>query len=151
MRVEAIRDFSSVSRSAEAASPYKILVTPGDTRIPRGADQTVSATLEGFTAVDVSVMMRTPGAEFERVPLVPTADKSGFEAVIFHIEKPTEYYVEANGVRSPSRWNSFRIQCGRAVRKPRVRSCVATLGCDGKPLRAEMPVQQSVLRFVGQR
>jgi hypothetical protein len=91
-----------ISRSAEAASPYKIVVTPGDTRIPRGADQTVSATLEGFTSVDVSVMMRTPGGEFEKVPLVPTADKGSFEGVIFHIEKPTEYYVEANGVRSPT-------------------------------------------------
>jgi len=30
-----------LSRSAEAASPYKIEVTPGNTKIPRGADQPV--------------------------------------------------------------------------------------------------------------
>ena len=37
-------------RSAEAASPYKIDVTPGNTKIPRGADQTVKAKLQGFSA-----------------------------------------------------------------------------------------------------
>ncbi|MGE3512520.1 MAG: DUF4175 family protein, partial [Vicinamibacterales bacterium] len=91
-----------VSRSAEAASPYKIAVTPGNTKIPRGMDQPVTATLDGFTAVDVSVMMRSQGAtEFERVPLTPTEDKKGFEGILFHVEKPLEYFVEANGVRSP--------------------------------------------------
>ena len=37
-----------ISRSAEAASPYKIDVTPGNTKIPRGADQTVKAKLLGL-------------------------------------------------------------------------------------------------------
>src|SRR5262249_14799931 len=37
-----------VYRSAEAASPYKIEVTPGDAKIPRGADQPVKAKLQGF-------------------------------------------------------------------------------------------------------
>ena len=37
-----------VSRSAEAASPYQIDVTPGNTKIPRGADQTVKAKLLGL-------------------------------------------------------------------------------------------------------
>ena len=37
-----------ISRSAEAASPYKIEVTPGNTKIPRGADQTVKAKLSGL-------------------------------------------------------------------------------------------------------
>ena len=38
-----------VARSAEAASPYRIEVKPGNTKIPRGADQTVKAKLFGFT------------------------------------------------------------------------------------------------------
>ena len=90
-----------ISRSAEAASPYKIEVTPGNTKVPRGADQVVSAKLIGFTSSDVSVMMRTtPGAAYDRVPLIAGAQPGAFEGMLFHLEKPTEYYVESNGVRS---------------------------------------------------
>ena len=48
-----------ISRSAEASSPYSIEVQPGNAKVPRGADQAVKAKLVGFTATDVSVMMRT--------------------------------------------------------------------------------------------
>src|SRR5262249_23478378 len=85
---------------AEAASPYKIDVTPGNAKIPRGTDQTIGATLNGFTAVEATLMMRPPGGEFERVPLVQAADKGTFEGMLFHVEKAMEDYVEANGVRS---------------------------------------------------
>src|SRR6185312_12079032 len=61
-----------ISRSAEAASPYSIEVTPGSVKVPRGADQAIRAKLVGFNAKDAAVLMRTsPGAPFERVPLVP--------------------------------------------------------------------------------
>ncbi|MQA30419.1 MAG: hypothetical protein GEU82_11380, partial [Luteitalea sp.] len=90
-----------VSRSAEAASPYKIEVTPGDTRIPRGADQTVKATLQGFTAPDATLMVRLdPAGQFERVPLMPAGEPAAFEGMLFHVEKSADYFVEANGVRS---------------------------------------------------
>ena len=90
-----------ISRSAEASSPYSIQVQPGNTKVPRGADQTVKARLIGFTAADVSVMMRTaPGAAFDRVPLIAGAQPGAFEGMLFHLEKPTEYFVESNGVRS---------------------------------------------------
>jgi len=95
-----------ISRSAEAASPYRIEVTPGSAKVPRGADQAVRAKLVGFTARDVVVMMHTaPEAPFERVPLLPSnaTDAAGtFEGMLFHLEKPTDYYVESNGVRSPT-------------------------------------------------
>src|SRR5206468_10850642 len=58
-----------VSRSAEAASPYHIEVTPGNAKIPRGADQSVTAKLLGFTAKDAALLMRTsPSGQYERVP-----------------------------------------------------------------------------------
>ena len=92
-----------ISRSAEAASPYHIDVQPGNTKVPRGADQTVKAKLMGFTSSDAAMMMRSdPAASFERVPLVRSKDSDGFEGVLFHVEKTTEYYVESNGVRSPA-------------------------------------------------
>src|SRR5262245_3191203 len=90
-----------VYRSAEAASPYKIEVTPGNAKVPRGADQAVRAKLVGFASKDVSVMMRQAANQpFERVPLIAAADGSTFEGMLFHLEKPTEYYVESNGVTS---------------------------------------------------
>ena len=92
-----------ISRSAEASSPYKIDVRPGNANVPRGSDQTVSARLVGFKSKDATLMMRTtPGAAFERVPLVPTTDPIAFEGMLFHLDKATEYYVESNGVRSPT-------------------------------------------------
>jgi hypothetical protein len=94
-----------ISRSAEAASPYRIEVTPGNAKVPRGGDQAVRAKLIGFTSKDVGVMLRSaPGAPFERIPLVVAAgpaDSLTFEGMLFHLEKPTDYYVESNGVRSP--------------------------------------------------
>jgi hypothetical protein len=90
-----------ISRSAEASTPYKIEVRPGNTKVPRGADQTVSAKLIGFSSSDVTVMMRNAqNAAYDRVPLIPGKEPALFEGVLFHLEKPTEYYVESNGVRS---------------------------------------------------
>src|SRR5581483_5317608 len=91
-----------ISRSAEAASPYRIEVTPGSAKVPRGADQAVRAKIVGFTAKDAAVLMRKPGdAQYERVPLVPASDPNTFEGMLFHLDKSTEYIVESNGVRSP--------------------------------------------------
>jgi hypothetical protein len=86
-----------ISRSAEAASPYRIEVMPGNAKVPRGGDQAVRAKLIGFTSKDVGVMMRSaPGAPFERIPLLAAAgsDVETFEGMLFHLEKPTDYYVE---------------------------------------------------------
>ena len=58
-------------------------------------------------AKDAGVMMRSsPGAPFERVPLIAAtgadaAANGTFEGMLFHLEKPVDYYVESNGVRSP--------------------------------------------------
>jgi hypothetical protein len=94
-----------ISRSAEAASPYKIEVTPGNAKVPKGGDQVVRAKLVGFASRDVGVMMRTDASgSFERVALIPStaeANQGGFEGVLFHLEKAVEYYVESNGVLSP--------------------------------------------------
>ena len=47
-----------ISRDVEAAAPYRIDVTPGNATVPKGADQTISATLRGFEAADAAVFMR---------------------------------------------------------------------------------------------
>src|SRR5438128_1806498 len=54
-----------ISRSAEAASPYRIDVRPGSVKVPRGSDQTIRAKVVGFPAREATVMIRTtPGAAF---------------------------------------------------------------------------------------
>src|SRR3954466_6998152 len=89
------------SQSAEAASPYKIVVQPGDASVPRGGDLTVHAKLEGFASKEVALPMRTAGGEFQRLPLVASADAASFEGMMFRLDKETEYFVESNGVTSP--------------------------------------------------
>ncbi len=90
-----------VSRSVEAAAPYKLDVSPGDTAVPKGADQVIKATLIGFSADDVVLMARrTPTAAPEEIPLVKNDDGT-FDGMLFDVVAPVEYYVVANRVRSP--------------------------------------------------
>ena len=92
-----------ISNSVEASAPYRIEVTPGHSTIPRGADQAIAATLVGFQS-DQAVLMirRSATAAFERVPLIRAAgDEVKYEATLFDVAAPVEYFVEAVGVRSP--------------------------------------------------
>jgi hypothetical protein len=90
-----------ITRAAEKSSPYSIEVRPGNKKVPRGSDQAVSAQLVGFTSKDATLMTRTSaGAEFERIPLVAGSNPSLYEGMLFHLDKGTDYYVEANGVKS---------------------------------------------------
>ena len=95
-----------VARSADEASPYRIDVDPGNAKIPRGGDQTVKAKLVGFMAGEASLMFRNDaGQPFERMLLTPNAGSEGpaaFQGVLFNLEKQTEYYIESNGVKSPT-------------------------------------------------
>src|SRR3954470_3400 len=88
-----------ISRSVEAAAPYRIEVTPGYRTIPRGADQAISAKLIGFQADQAVLMVRkSQSAAFERVALIRADDK--YEGTLFDVAAPVEYFVEAVGVRS---------------------------------------------------
>ena len=88
------------SRGVEAASPYRIEVTPGDTTIPRGADLPVAARLLGFASAEGTLHTRaTPGAAFERAAMIPGKD-GGLQATVFRLRDSIEYFVESAGVRS---------------------------------------------------
>ena len=58
-----------LSRSAEAASPYAITVQPGDTKVPKGSDQSIHAKLAGFKSNDVGVWMKPDGEAAFVVPV----------------------------------------------------------------------------------
>ena len=89
-----------VQRSVEAAAPYRIEVTPGNANVPKGVDQTITATLTGFAAEDASLMVRrSPTAAFEELSLV-RGDDGRYEGMLFDVAAPLEYFVEAEGVRS---------------------------------------------------
>jgi hypothetical protein len=88
-----------VSRSVEAAVPYRIDVTPGNVSVPKGADQAITAELHGFSADQPVLMVRkTADGPFERVPLI--REEARFQGMLFDLAGPLEYFVEAGGVRS---------------------------------------------------
>jgi hypothetical protein len=92
-----------LTTSAEEASPYAIKVEPGDATIAKGADQTVRAKLAGFRSTEVALMVKQDGeGRFERFPLAAAGDGTTFEGMLFDLKKPIEYYVEADGVKSPN-------------------------------------------------
>jgi hypothetical protein len=94
--------------SLDDASPYSIVVQPGDVTIARGADLTATAELLGFETNDVNLFMRSsPDAPWEPVPMIPQGALDGeppqlgaFETVLFDIREETTYYIDASGVRS---------------------------------------------------
>ena len=46
-----------ISADAEAAAPYRIEVTPGNAKVPKGADQMINATVSGFEAADATILI----------------------------------------------------------------------------------------------
>lgn len=92
----------SWSSDLEAAAPYRIALTPGSGKVPRGADQLFTATLSGFSADDAVLLVRKgDAAAFERVPMVKN-DKGAFEGMVFDVDARLEFLAEAEGVRSPT-------------------------------------------------
>ena len=89
-----------LSRSVEAATPYRIEVKPGNATVPRGADLAISARLIGFQSDQASLMMRkSKTAAFERLPLI-RGENDRYDGTLFDVNTPIEYFVEAVGVRS---------------------------------------------------
>jgi len=88
-------------RSAQAASPYLIAVEPGDVGVARGADQLVTAELRGFDAEESDIAVKSEGEdEWRRLPMSFDDETGLYSFMLFDLEEPTEYYVEAHGVRS---------------------------------------------------
>jgi hypothetical protein len=91
-----------ISRDVEAAAPYRIDVTPGNLTVPKGADQTITAKLHGFTASEAQMFMRkAPDAAYEALPMV-RAENGDYDGLLFDLSQSLDYYVEAAGVRSPT-------------------------------------------------
>ncbi|MGD2047094.1 MAG: hypothetical protein PVH96_12850, partial [Gemmatimonadota bacterium] len=88
----------------DAVNPYSIAVTPGDVTIPRNSDQTVTATLSGFDASDVSIFTKTESEQtFRRLSMLPAIEgESGFEVMLVGVSERTDYFVSSTGLRTPT-------------------------------------------------
>ncbi len=70
------------------ASPYHINVKPGSTTVPRGSDQMITATVQGFESDKAELLIRKKlGAQFEHVPMVFNNDTKIFEGVLFDLAR----------------------------------------------------------------
>jgi hypothetical protein len=95
--------------SAEAAAPYAISVDPGNAVVPRGGDIRISALLRGFESDAVLIHLRkvdsaqsSPSdAEWESSGMGEGANPGSHVAQLFDMEQSADYFVEANGIRSP--------------------------------------------------
>ena len=83
------------------ASPYRIEVKPGNATVPRGSDQVISATVQGFESDKAELLIRkSVSAPFEHVPMVFNTDTRTFEGMLFDLPGSIDYFVESGGVRS---------------------------------------------------
>ena len=83
------------------ASPYRIDVKPGSTTVPRGSDQVIIATIQGFESDKAELLIRkSVKAQFEHIPMVFNNDTKTFEGMLFDLPGSIDYFVESGGVRS---------------------------------------------------
>lgn len=89
------------------ANPYAVLVEPGNAAVARDSDRWIEARLEGFTAERVDLRSRVDGAAlWEGIPMLPDPEDGVFRHLLLGIPEATDYYVEADGVLSPT----YRIE-----------------------------------------
>ncbi len=104
--------FSPVSRGMNAlyspfddrvsANAQSIEVTPKSGKAPRGSDQKIKATLNGFESASAQVFMRKLNdANWLATPMEPAKEQNQFQFTIFNIQDSVVFYVEANNIRSP--------------------------------------------------
>ena len=89
------------------ANPYRLVVGPGNAAVARDADLWTSARLEGFTAGRVELRTRVDGEpQWESTPMLPDPEDGVFRHLLLAIPEATDYFVDADGVVSPT----FRIE-----------------------------------------
>ena len=97
-----LAELYSADSSSVAANTMFINVSPGTVRVPRGSDQKLKASLAGFDASIAQVFIRKIDSDsWIAHPMEPAKNNGEFQFVIFNIQDPVNYYVEANNIRSP--------------------------------------------------
>ncbi|HTL04478.1 MAG TPA: hypothetical protein VL241_01910, partial [Gemmatimonadales bacterium] len=88
---------------AVAAPAFFVDVQPGNAAVPKGGAIQVRAALRGFEAEAAELVLRADSAtEWTRIPMLRDSAAAEFTARLFDLTSATEYFVEANGVKSPA-------------------------------------------------
>src|SRR5262249_1483109 len=89
-------------RRPPAVAPFTVSVEPGDAEVPKGGAQRVSAALGGVTSGVGELVYRADSTgDWDRVPMERDSLAGRFLARLLEVSRPTEYFVEASGIRSP--------------------------------------------------
>ncbi|MDT8368824.1 MAG: DUF4175 family protein [Longimicrobiales bacterium] len=99
------RGASSLLPTASAAelNPYAIAVEPGDLTVARGSDQFITAYLQGFGSDEVTLYRRGTEVDvLQQLTMIPTGTPGAFEILLLGLDEGLEYFVESDGVRSPT-------------------------------------------------
>ena len=93
--------FMPWSTAAAAERTFAIELQPGDATVPLGGAVDVRAHLVAFGAAGAELVFRADSAaDWVRLPMVPDSGGAGFTSRLYDLVRPTEYYVEAENVRS---------------------------------------------------
>ncbi|HVR28106.1 MAG TPA: DUF4175 family protein [Thermoanaerobaculia bacterium] len=87
-------------KGASLANPYGIEVLPGSVTVARGSDLEIHAHLVGFESDSAELAVRRGEGGWERWPMPEGAGRDEKLFMLLDLEDPTEYYVQAAGVRS---------------------------------------------------
>jgi hypothetical protein len=83
-------------------NPYRIEVTPGNTRVAKGAEVEIAARLFNFDSDQVEIaVQRTRQGEWERYPMTLEEETGEYLFFLLDLDDESEYFVEASGIRSP--------------------------------------------------
>lgn len=89
--------------SAAELNPYSIAIEPGDVSVARGSDQFITARLQGFGSESVTLYRRGLEVDvLQQLTMIPTAEAGEFELLLLALDEGFEYFVESDGVRSPT-------------------------------------------------
>ena len=81
---------------------YELQVEPGDATLRQGGRLEVTAEAFGFEPQIIEIFAKfQSGADWERAPMGPQLQASGFQFSFSSVREPLRYYVEAGRLRSP--------------------------------------------------
>ena len=81
---------------------YQLQVSPGDLTVGRNSDQEITAQPTGFAPGAVRLFaLYGDSPSWESAPMIPEENGGGYHFLLMNIRAPIQYYVEADGVRSP--------------------------------------------------
>ncbi|HEU5217355.1 MAG TPA: DUF4175 family protein, partial [Gemmatimonadales bacterium] len=88
---------------AAAAPVFAVTVSPGNAQVPKGGAVELKAALRGFAALSAELVLKSDTAtEWVRIPMLRDSAAAEFSSRLFDLTRDTEYYVEADGIRSPA-------------------------------------------------